>query len=62
MRYMMFIKHTQDYGNVQPPAALYEEMGKFIEETRRAATSSAGRVCSRRRPALGYGSRAARSR
>lgn len=32
MRYMMFIKHTQDYGNVQVPASLYEAMGGFIEE------------------------------
>jgi len=32
MRYMMFIKHTEDYGNVQAPAGLYEDMGKFIEE------------------------------
>ena len=33
MRYMMFIKHTQDYANVNVPAGLYEDMGKFIEET-----------------------------
>lgn len=32
MRYMMFIKHTQDYGNVKAPAGLYEAMGKFIED------------------------------
>jgi hypothetical protein len=32
MRYMMFIKHTEDYGNVKPPAGLYEAMGKFIED------------------------------
>jgi hypothetical protein len=36
MRYMMFIKHTEDYGNVQVPAGLYEDMGKFIEETTRS--------------------------
>jgi hypothetical protein len=36
MRYMMFIKHTEDYGNVQPPASLYQAMGEFIE----AATKS----------------------
>ena len=35
MRYMMFIKHTQDYGNVEVPPGLYEEMGKFIEEAAR---------------------------
>jgi hypothetical protein len=33
MRYMMFIKHTEDYRNADVPARLYEEMGKFIEET-----------------------------
>jgi hypothetical protein len=33
MRYMMFIKHTEDYRNAQVPASLYEEMGRFIEET-----------------------------
>jgi hypothetical protein len=33
MRYMMFIKHTEDYRNAQVPAGLYEDMGRFIEET-----------------------------
>jgi hypothetical protein len=33
MRYMMFIKHTEDYRNEDVPASLYEEMGKFIEES-----------------------------
>jgi hypothetical protein len=42
MRYMMFIKHTQDYGNVQPPASLYEEMGKFIEETTKSGNFVGG--------------------
>ena len=32
MRYMMFIKHIEDYRNAEVPASLYEEMGKFIEE------------------------------
>ena len=32
MRYMMFIKHAEDYRNAEVPASLYEEMGKFIEE------------------------------
>src|SRR5688572_28996542 len=36
MRYMMFIKHTEDYRQADVPASLYEEMGKFIE----AATKS----------------------
>jgi hypothetical protein len=32
MRYMMFIKHANDYENVKVPASLFEEMGKFVEE------------------------------
>ena len=32
MRYMMFIKHTEDYRNKKVPAGLYEAMGKFVEE------------------------------
>ena len=42
MRYMMFIKHAQDYGNVQAPASLYEEMGRFIEETTRSGNFVGG--------------------
>ncbi len=42
MRYMMFIKHTQDYGNVQARASLYEEMGRFIEETTRSGNFVGG--------------------
>ena len=42
MRYMMFIKHTEDYRNVQVPASLYEEMGKFIEETTKSGNFVAG--------------------
>ena len=30
MRYMMFIKHTEDYRQADVPASLYEDMGKFI--------------------------------
>ena len=33
MRYMSFIKHTEDYKPEEVPASLYEAMGKFIEET-----------------------------
>jgi hypothetical protein len=36
MRYMMFIKHYEDYGNVQAPAGLYEAMGTFIEDATRS--------------------------
>ena len=31
MRYMMFIKHTEDYQGREVPAGLYEAMGKFVE-------------------------------
>jgi len=31
MRYMMFIKHTEDYRNKKVPAGLYEAMGTFVE-------------------------------
>jgi len=31
MKYMMFIKHTEDYADKTPPAGLYEAMGKFVE-------------------------------
>ena len=33
MRYMMFIKHTEDYRSADVPTSLHEDMGKFIEET-----------------------------
>ena len=42
MRYMMFIKHTQDYGSVQAPAGLYEDMGRFIEETTKSGNFVGG--------------------
>ena len=42
MRYMMFIKHTEDYRNAQVPASLYEEMGKFIEETTKSGNFVTG--------------------
>lgn len=42
MRYMMFIKHTEDYGNAEVPASLYEEMGKFIEETQKSGNFVSG--------------------
>ena len=42
MRYMMFIKHTEDYRNAEVPASLYEEMGKFIEETTKSGNFIAG--------------------
>jgi hypothetical protein len=42
MRYMMFIKHTEDYRNADVPARLYEEMGKFIEETTKSGNFVGG--------------------
>jgi hypothetical protein len=42
MRYMMFIKHTEDYRNTDAPASLYEEMGKFIEEATKSGNFVAG--------------------
>jgi hypothetical protein len=38
MRYMMFVKHTKDYANLQVPTAMYKDMGEFIEETKRNGT------------------------
>ena len=32
MRYMMFIKHTEDYRGMTIPPALMEAMGKFVGE------------------------------
>jgi hypothetical protein len=42
MRYMMFIKHAKDYQHADVPASLYEEMGKFIEETTKSGNFVAG--------------------
>ena len=38
MRYMMFIKHTEDYAGITPPAGLYEAMGAFIERSQKEGT------------------------
>ena len=38
MRYMMFIKHSEDYGLFEIPSSLYEAMGTFIEQARKAGT------------------------
>ncbi len=32
MRFMMFIKHPEDYDGKNVPPALYEAMGEFVEE------------------------------
>src|SRR5215204_1576729 len=33
MRFMMFIKHPQDYQGIEPPQALYAAMGEFVGES-----------------------------
>ena len=38
MRYMMFIKHTEDYRNAVVPSSLYEAMGAFVEQGRKDGT------------------------
>ena len=42
MRYMMFIKHTSDYGDIKVPPGLYEDMGKFIEQYAKAGNFIGG--------------------
>ena len=42
MRYMMFIKHTEGYRSGDAPASLYEDMGKFIEETSKSGNFISG--------------------
>ena len=42
MRYMMFIKHAEDFRQADVPASLYEEMGKFIEETTKSGNFVSG--------------------
>jgi hypothetical protein len=32
MKYMLFIKHTEDYRGIVPPQGLMEAMGKFVSE------------------------------
>jgi hypothetical protein len=39
---MMFIKHTEGYAKGDVPASLYEEMGKFIEETTKSGNFVGG--------------------
>lgn len=42
MRYMMFIKHTETFRTEDVPASLYEEMGKFIDETTKSGNFVSG--------------------
>ncbi len=42
MRYMMFIKHSEAQRSAVVPPSLYEEMGKFIEETTRSGNFISG--------------------
>ena len=36
MRYLTFIRHPESYRDKQPPAALMEAMGKFVEKSMKA--------------------------
>jgi len=38
MRYLSFVRHSEEYRESPPPAALMEAMGKFIEKSRRDGT------------------------
>ena len=40
MRYMLFIKHTEDYRGKSVPPALMKAMGEFVMPNTRAASSS----------------------
>jgi hypothetical protein len=42
MRYMMFIKHTEDYANAKVPAGLYEAMGAFIDDATKRGQFAGG--------------------
>lgn len=42
MRYMMFIKHAEDFRQEDVPPSLFEEMGQFIEETTRSGKFVSG--------------------
>lgn len=33
MKYLMLIKHSEDYRNQPAPPALYDAMGKFVEDS-----------------------------
>ena len=38
MKYLTFIRHSEKYRSQQPPPALMEAMGKFMERTSREGT------------------------
>ena len=38
MKYLTFIRSSESYRESQPPAALMEAMGKFVEKSRRDGT------------------------
>jgi hypothetical protein len=42
MRYMMVIKHSEDFRRADVPASLHKAMGKFIEEATRNGNFVAG--------------------
>jgi len=38
MKYLTFIRHSESYRETEPPAALMEAMGKFVEESMKKGT------------------------
>jgi len=46
MRYMMFIKHTEDYRMEEVPRSLFDAMGEFVGESIKTAPSSTRQGCS----------------
>ena len=38
MKYLTFIRHPESYRESQPPAALMEEMGKFVQKSLKSGT------------------------
>jgi hypothetical protein len=38
MKYLTFIRHSENYRAAPPPPALMEAMGKFVEKSRREGT------------------------
>lgn len=42
MRYMMFVKHARDYGDLEVPPGLYADMGRFIEQYAKAGNFISG--------------------
>ena len=44
MRYMMMIKHSEDYRNKEIPQALMDAMGEFVDENTNRQRHKLGRI------------------